>query len=356
MTARPFLSVLIDTYNHERFIERAIVSALEQSLPAGEREIVVVDDGSSDRTAEIARRFEPQIRLLCKSNGGQASAFNAGIPECRGQIIAFLDGDDWWAPGKLRRVTETLAGDATVGLVGHGIIEHFAEGHERQVAPEKNERLRLNSLAAARIFRLRKSYLGTSRMTIRAELARRLLPVPESLIFEADEFLFTLAAAATDIVILDESLTYYRVHGENLYLSAGGGGIGRRRKQQVMSALADALSRSLAEREVSREVVQCVVEVVQAESDQLRLMLDGGAPWETVRTERKLYEVLHGDATLAQRMFRAATMMPALLLPPRWFYSARKWIGSQQWYERARRKSLPVPGITQVAGAEEFKA
>ncbi|MGB6832549.1 MAG: glycosyltransferase, partial [Candidatus Acidiferrum sp.] len=73
---KPFVSILIDTYNHEKFIEQAIVSALEQDFPAAEREIIVVDDGSSDGTPEIVRKFEPQVRLVRKANGGQASAFN----------------------------------------------------------------------------------------------------------------------------------------------------------------------------------------------------------------------------------------------------------------------------------------
>src|SRR5437879_495363 len=108
---KPFVSVLIDTYNHERFIEEAIVSVLEQDFPASEREIIVVDDGSTDRAPAVIRKFEPQIRLLRKQNGGQASAFNVGIPECTGEIVAFLDGDDWWAPGKLRAVADALADD-----------------------------------------------------------------------------------------------------------------------------------------------------------------------------------------------------------------------------------------------------
>src|SRR5271167_1538342 len=157
--AKPFVSVLIDTCNHERFIEKAVTSVLEQDFSAAEREILVVDDGSSDRTPEILRRFEPQVRVLRKTNGGQASAFNAGIPECRGEIIAFLDGDDWWAAGKLKRVTEVLNSEPSVGLVGHAIHEAFADGSIRTSAPEKSERLELNSLAAARVFRLRKSFL-----------------------------------------------------------------------------------------------------------------------------------------------------------------------------------------------------
>src|SRR5271167_1703104 len=115
---RPSVSVLIDTYNHERFIEKTIVSVLEQDFPASDREILVVDDGSSDGTPEIIRKFAPQVRMLQKANGGQASAFNAGIPECKGAIVAFLDGDDWWAGNKLTSVVQAMAASLSVGIVG----------------------------------------------------------------------------------------------------------------------------------------------------------------------------------------------------------------------------------------------
>ena len=121
--SRPYVTALIDTYNHESFIEEAIKSVLEQDFPASEMEILVVDDGSTDSTPELIRKFQPRARLLRKINGGQASAFNAGIPEARGEIVAFLDGDDWWAPGKLTAVTSTFAANADVGLVGHGVTQ-----------------------------------------------------------------------------------------------------------------------------------------------------------------------------------------------------------------------------------------
>lgn len=354
--AKIFSSVLIDTYNHERFIEQAIVSVLEQDFPASEREILVVDDGSTDRTPEIVKKFEPRVRLLRKKNGGQASAFNAGIPECKGEIIAFLDGDDWWVPVKLRRVADVFAKQPAIGLVGHGIIETFADRKERVRAPEKNERLRLDSLAAARVFRLRKSYLGTSRMALRTQLALQMLPVPETLVIEADEYLFTLAAAKSDIIILQEALTHYHIHGGNLYLTAGNEEKGLRRKQKVMAALAGLLQSALAANGTASDVTACIVEIVQAEADQIRLMLDGGAPWETFRTESKLYEVLHADAPQGHRLFRAVTMLPALLVPPRRYYAARRWLTSRGWYRRLREKAVPVPEITRVAGPEEFKA
>jgi hypothetical protein len=354
--AKTFVSVLIDTYNHERFIEKAIVSVLEQDFPAAEREIIVVDDGSTDGTPEIIRKFEPHVRLLRKVNGGQASAFNAGIPECKGEIIAFLDGDDWWVPGKLKRVTEVLDSEPSVGLLGHGIYEAFADGGIRTTVPEKSERLQLNSQAEARVFRLRKSFLGTSRMILRAELARRILPVPEALVFEADEYVFTLGALMSELIILQDALTYYGIHGGNLYLSGGGGTAGLRRKQKVMEELARVLRKELPAKGASSEVVSCVVETVQLEADQMRLMLDGGAPWETVRTENKIYEVMHTDAPRSHRFFRMLAMAPAMVLPPRWYYGGRRWLSSRGWYVSARTRFLPVPKLTRVAGADEFKA
>src|SRR5437899_11785569 len=115
---KPLVSALIDTYNHERFIEKAITSVLDQGLPLSELEIMVVDDGSTDRTPSIIRKFAPQVKYLRKRNGGQASALNAALREVQGQVLAFLDGDDWWARGKLRSVLEAFDRNPGVGVVG----------------------------------------------------------------------------------------------------------------------------------------------------------------------------------------------------------------------------------------------
>jgi glycosyltransferase involved in cell wall biosynthesis len=75
----------VDTYNHERFIEEAIVSVLQQDFARGAMEMIVVEHGSTDPTPEIVRRFEPQLRLIRQANGGQASPFNAGFSERAGK-------------------------------------------------------------------------------------------------------------------------------------------------------------------------------------------------------------------------------------------------------------------------------
>lgn len=342
---KPLVSVLIDTYNHERFIEQAIVSVLEQDVPPAEMEVIVVDDGSTDTTPAIVRKFLPRVRYLRKENGGQASAFNAGIPETRGEIVAFLDGDDWWAPTKLRKVVEALATDSQVGIVGHGIIEVFQNGSQRAELLKEIPRFRINSLEGALAFRLRKSFLGTSRMTIRRELLRRILPVPEDLRIEADEYLFTMSAVLADALILPEALTFYRLHGANLYQMSGFVPSNLRRKQGTLVPLAADLSKALLGSGVSPEVARAVTEVIEAEATQLRLMVDGGWPWETVRTELKIYQIMHRRASSRQWGFKYVSLLPALVLPPRFFYRCKRGLAQSDLYLRARERWVPIPTL-----------
>lgn len=351
-----FLSVLVDTYNHERLIEKALRSVVEQNYPASRFEIIVVDDGSTDGTPEIVSRFAPRVRLLTKKNGGQASAFNAGIPECRGDVIAFLDGDDWWAPGKLERIAEAFSAEPSLGMVGHAFIESFDDGTERVIAPDTPAHLRLEDAVGASFFRLNRCYFGTSRLALRADLARRIVPVPEALVFEADEYLFTMAPALERALLLTEPLTHYRVHSGNLFLGAGASQAGEGRKARVLSALAEALRKALPGTGADPAAIAMVVEMVRAEADQLRLKAEGGWPWETFLTERAIYRIQHADAHWKSRAFRTLSMVPALLLPPRWFYAGRHWLGERAWYKRVRKSALPVPGFAKVDLPAESEA
>jgi len=345
---RVLASVLIDTYNHERFIEQAIASVLEQDFPASEREIIVVDDGSTDRTPEIIRKFEPQVRLLRKENGGQASAFNAGIPECRGEIVAFLDGDDWWAARKLTRVLQTLAANQDVGIVGHGIVNVQRDGSEQEETLRQHFRFQANSREGALLLRRRGAFLGTSRMTIRASLLRRIGLVPEGIEVQADEYLFTLAAVMAGAQILPEALTYYRMHDANSFQLASNDPQKLRRKQKSLEILAKSLWEQLEHLGVEPQVCRALVEFTQAAADQLRLMLDGGWPWETVRTEWKVYEILHPEARFSHRMFKQVILAAALFVTPRIFYAAQRTLAQSGLYRRARARLLPVPEMPHI--------
>jgi len=93
------ISVIIPAYNGEQFLREAIESILEQKWHP--LEILVIDDGSTDRTAEIARSLYPLVSVLKQQNLGPASARNRGLEKAQGEYIGFLDADDLWIPGKL---------------------------------------------------------------------------------------------------------------------------------------------------------------------------------------------------------------------------------------------------------------
>jgi len=352
----PAVTVLIDTFNHERFIEEAVVSVLEQDFPATEMEILVVDDESTDRTPEILRKFAPRVRVLTKKNGGQASAFNAGIPECRGEIVAFLDGDDWWAREKLSRVMAAMAEDPAVGIVGHGITVVHRDGREQQEILRDGFLFQANNVEGARLFRVRRSFMGTSRMTIRAPLLAKIGRIPEMMpvgaqnarFLCADIYLFTLAAVLSPARILAEPLTYYRLHDANLYQMSEMDRARALGKQAAIAALAEALSAELTRREVSQPVREILTRAARNEADQLRLILGSGWPWETVRTEWSIYRMLHPDAAFAHRVFKVLTLLPALAAPPGLFYKVQRKFASSDWYLRARKRVLPIPQMTHI--------
>jgi glycosyltransferase involved in cell wall biosynthesis len=114
------VSVIIPAYNAATHIERTIASALAQTHPP--LEILVVDDGSLDRTANLVAKLPPPVRLIRKENGGPASARNLGAREAKGDWLALLDADDRWLPDKLR--AQLICGaDDRVGMV-HCLPDH----------------------------------------------------------------------------------------------------------------------------------------------------------------------------------------------------------------------------------------
>jgi glycosyltransferase involved in cell wall biosynthesis len=345
---KPFVSVLIDTYNHERFIEHAITSVLEQDFPASDREILVVDDGSTDRTPEIVRKFEPHVRLLRKQNGGQASAFNAGIPECKGEIISFLDGDDWWERQKLSVVVAEFAAHPAIGTIGHGIIEVDEHGnHLAVIQPKKTHESRLGDPEEASDFLTLRAFLGTSRLAVRAQILHQIGSLPEGLVIEADEFLATVATALGGALVLDQTLTNYRYHAENLFQFEDWNAAKVRQKHDSLACILNELPPRLNSIGVKEEVIRILTEAVGVDTERLRLSLGEGWPWETVRVERHANRQAYRQATLGYHLFHAAVIGLAAILPPALFYRMRRWY-ARRGLARARQiigSAQPIPSL-----------
>jgi glycosyltransferase involved in cell wall biosynthesis len=124
----PLVSVIIPAYNSEAFIARAIQSALDQDSP--HKEIIVVNDGSTDNTLSVLESFGSRIRVFNQANAGAAAARNTGIEQSQGEFIAFLDSDDEWLPGRLQKCLQPMLDHTDIGLTFCHSIRRFPDGHE----------------------------------------------------------------------------------------------------------------------------------------------------------------------------------------------------------------------------------
>jgi glycosyltransferase involved in cell wall biosynthesis len=209
------VSILIDTYNHSKFIEKAIESAINQNFPSKDMEIIVIDDGSKDDTYEIVKKYKDKIKYIYKENKGQASAFNLGFEIANGEYIVLLDGDDYMREDRVLKVVEEFEKYKEVACVlntreiidevnGKRIIENFPEFHNLSLNKEN-----LNLFI--------KSSYGTSRTSLRKSILKNILPIPENLIIGADLYLNLSIIWFGNLSCLNERLTFYRIHGENLF-------------------------------------------------------------------------------------------------------------------------------------------
>lgn len=348
MTA-PRVSVLIDTYNHERFIAQAIQSVLDQDFPADAMEIIVVDDGSTDRTPEIVRQFEPRVRLIRKANGGQASAFNAGIPETRGEFVAFLDGDDWWAKMKLRTVVDAFMEHADIAAVGHGFLEVNEDGQQVEVfVPAETCRLGLSTTEAARVADLGRTYLGTSRLAIRRSALDRIGPAPARPFYGADTPLYTLALGLGGAVIINQALAYYRRHSANLFLTDLDNTDKMRSKCEMLDVQLEFLPPKLRQLGVAPDVIAALLESDRIELERLRLQLEGGSRWKTLQAEIRGFKASYRKASPGYFLFRCLVALIILAFPPRRFYQIKNWYAKKnlgrfrKWFASAEPRVSPT--------------
>lgn len=210
---KPLISVIINNYNYARFLPDAIESALEQTYP--HKEIIVVDDGSTDHSREVLRPYEGRVQLILKENGGQASAFHAGFAAAQGEVICFLDSDDYWAPQTLERV-------ASVWRDSLAIVEWRMECVDADGKPiGKQLPTRLPPRGDLRPRLMRHMFYPctpTSANAFSRRALQAIFPLDETLWrISADLPLVLAAPFYGELEFIDELLAYYRLHGSNLF-------------------------------------------------------------------------------------------------------------------------------------------
>jgi glycosyltransferase involved in cell wall biosynthesis len=193
----PTVSVIIHTFNNEKFIAETVESVLMQTY--NDYEIIVVDDGSVDGTRDALLPYMQEIRYHYKENGGIASAKNTGIRLSKADFIAFLDHDDLWIPDKLKLQMEYCNANPQAGLV-YAKYTSFRDGKELRTKPEKGY--------SGWIFKelLSKSFIQTSTVVVKRECLNTVGPYDETFVLGDEYDMFLRISKDSNAVLLIKCL------------------------------------------------------------------------------------------------------------------------------------------------------
>lgn len=197
------ISVIIPVYNCDRYLSEAIKSVLNQTYKS--LEIIIVDDGSTDKSAEIAKSFGDVIRYEFQSNSGLGATRNKGVELAKGDYLTFLDADDLWTENKLQLQIEAFNHNATLDMV-FGNVQQF-------ISPELLEELKAKIDLSLEFF---KGYLAGT-MMIKKESFNRVGYFSNN--WELGEFIdWYLKAQEKKLqtLILPEILLKRRIHDTNM--------------------------------------------------------------------------------------------------------------------------------------------
>jgi len=211
----PGVSVVIPAYNYARYLGAALDSVLSQDYPP--IEIVVVDDGSTDNTREVVAAYGERVRYLFQENAGLPAARNAGIKAAQYPFIAFLDADDMWLPGMLRRIMETYAQlSEEFGLIAGKRILTDQEG---KVIESKRKEVSPGGEVTVRDLIFRSRFSPSSVVTRRA-VFENCGYFDTELRSTEDRDMWIRIAARWRVHLIGEPLIYVRTHANNMSKNA----------------------------------------------------------------------------------------------------------------------------------------
>jgi hypothetical protein len=212
------VSIIINNYNYDRFLSQAIDSALTQTYP--HTEVIVVDDGSTDRSRDMIQSYGDsygdRIIPILKTNGGQASAFNAGFAKSQGDVVIFLDSDDVLLPYTAQQVVDVFQAQPHVAKVQYQLQVIDAEGQPvNKIIPDR--RYMTSGDLRSHIVKFH-SYgcPPTSGNAFATPFLEQIFPMPEAEYrIVADEYVNNLIPVLGEVISLHQVGAQYRIHGNN---------------------------------------------------------------------------------------------------------------------------------------------
>jgi len=224
MDKNNLISVIIPVYNCERYLAEAIESVLAQIYRPVE--VIIIDDGSTDRTAQVALRYEPEITYFFQPNAGSSAARNQGVRLSHGSYLAFHDADDIWVKNKLALQIQVFHDESQVDAVF---------GHVKQFySPDLDEDTRKRIVCQENLM---PGYLSTTMLIRREAFFRVGIFQDRWEVGEEMNWIIRAREVSLKMVLLPDLLYYRRLHTENKGLRL------KDKQQQRLHILKAALDR-----------------------------------------------------------------------------------------------------------------
>jgi hypothetical protein len=210
---QPIVSIIINNYNYDRFLAQAINSALAQTY--ANREVIVVDDCSTDGSREVITHYGDRIiSVLHTTNGRQGAAFNSGFAQSRGDIILFLDADDYLYPQALEQIVS--AWNPGISKVHYRLDVVDETGQKRGFSyPPASQPLDQGEVWHSLLATGTYNGTPTSGNALSRAALSQVMPIAAEYTTTSDDYLSVLIPLYGDVVAIEAPLAAYRLHGSN---------------------------------------------------------------------------------------------------------------------------------------------
>jgi hypothetical protein len=319
----PLVSVVIDNYNYGRFLKQCIESVLAQDYPGRRMEIIVVDDGSIDDSRTVAAMFSNHVKLIAQRNQGQAEAFNSGIRAAAGELVMFLDADDYWDSDKVRLIADCFS-DPAVGIVQHALLDVDKQGRALStVVPQWPPRYTLDDFLAGGA-----ALAAASGLSMRRSVLAKVGPIPKDAYYAADAYMIVQGLFHAQALNFPQAKGYHRIHGANNWAEGYSDPKKLRNAIELQKTLDRYLEPKLKERGLNLSEQYLVLDEMDIKRREILLAMHEGRRGQAWGLWRELFRK-HGRTRLG--FFRCATLLLALISPALYIriydqYRARNWL------------------------------